>query len=64
MLAMPNELADKFYQIYAAAQRATMPGFGKLQPRIDVMLANYRDIRERDYAHLAPYKKVKKRDAF
>jgi hypothetical protein len=28
------------------------------------MLANYRDIWERDYAHLAPHKTVKKRDAF
>jgi hypothetical protein len=28
------------------------------------MLANCRDIWERYYAHLAPHKKVKKRDAF
>jgi len=28
------------------------------------MLANCRDIWERDYAHFAPHKKVKKRDAF
>jgi hypothetical protein len=28
------------------------------------MLANCRDIWERDYTHLAPHKKVKKRDAF
>ena len=28
------------------------------------MLANYRDIWERDYAYLVPHKKVKKRDAF
>jgi hypothetical protein len=34
-----------------------------LQPWIEVMLANYRDIWERGYAHLAPHKKVKKRDA-
>jgi hypothetical protein len=29
----------------------------KLQPWIEVMLANYRDIWERDYAHLALHKK-------
>jgi hypothetical protein len=28
------------------------------------MLANSRDIWERDYAHLAPHKKGEKRDAF
>jgi hypothetical protein len=28
------------------------------------MLANCRDIWERDYAHLAPHKKVKKKDTF
>ena len=28
------------------------------------MLANCREIWERDYAHLAPNKKMKKRDAF
>ena len=28
------------------------------------MLTNCRDIWERDYAHLAPHKRVKKRDAF
>jgi hypothetical protein len=28
------------------------------------MLANCRDIWEQDYTHLAPHKKVKKRDAF
>jgi hypothetical protein len=37
---------------------------GKLQPWVEVMLANCRDIWERDYAHLAPHKKMKKRDAF
>jgi hypothetical protein len=36
---------------------------GKLQSWIEVMLANCRDIWERDYVHLAPHKKVK-RDAF
>jgi hypothetical protein len=28
------------------------------------MLTNYKDVWERDYAHLAPQKKMKKRDAF
>jgi hypothetical protein len=28
------------------------------------MLINYKDVWERDYAHLAPQKKMKKRDAF
>ena len=38
---------------------------GKLQPWIEVVLASCRDIWERDYAHLAPHKKMKKkRDAF
>jgi hypothetical protein len=36
---------------------------GKLQPWVEVMLANCRDIWERDYAQLAPHKKMK-RDAF
>ena len=36
----------------------------KPQPSVEVMLANCRDIWERDYAHLAPHKKMKKRDAF
>jgi hypothetical protein len=35
----------------------------RLRPWVEVMLANYRDIWERGYAHLAPHKKVK-RDAF
>jgi hypothetical protein len=36
-----------------------------LQPWIEVMLANCRDVWERDYAHLAPQKKMKKkRNAF
>jgi hypothetical protein len=37
---------------------------GKLQPWIEVMLTNCRDTWERDYTHLAPQKKIKKRDAF
>ena len=36
----------------------------KLQPWIEVMLVNCREIWERDYAHLAPHKNVKRRDAF
>jgi hypothetical protein len=36
----------------------------RLQPWIEVMLANYRDIWERGYTHLTPHKKVKKRDTF
>jgi hypothetical protein len=36
----------------------------KLQRWIKVMLTNCRDIWERDYACLAPHKKVKKRDTF
>src|ERR1700730_1498192 len=49
---------------HRGAPFSIMPGFGKLQSRIEVVLANCRDIWERDYAYLAPHKKVKKRDAF
>jgi hAT family C-terminal dimerisation region len=67
------QLTDKSHQIYAAAtflnptQRRDFfdnSWVGKLQPWIEVMLSNCRDIWERDYAHLAPHKKMKKRDAF
>jgi hypothetical protein len=68
-------LTDKSHQIYAAAtflnptQRCDFfenSWIGKLQPWVEVMLANCRDVWERDYAHLTPHKKMKKkkRDAF
>jgi hypothetical protein len=67
------QLTDKSHQIYAAAtflnptQRRDFfdnAWVGKLEPWIEVMLANCRDIWQRDYAHLAPHRKMKKRDAF
>ena len=70
-------LTDKSHRIYAAAtflnptkRRDFFDNawVGKLQPWVEVMLANCRDIWEQDYAHLAPRKKKKKkkkkRDAF
>jgi hypothetical protein len=36
---------------------------GKLQPWVEVILANCRDTWEWDYARLTPQKKIKKRDA-
>jgi hAT family C-terminal dimerisation region len=67
------ELTDKSHQIYAVAtflnptQRRDFSDnawVGELQPWIEVMLANYRGTWEREYAHLAPQRKIKKRDAF
>jgi hypothetical protein len=67
------ELTDRSHQIYATAtflnptQRRDFfdsAWVGKLQPWVEIMLANCRDIWERDYAHLAPHKKAKQRDAF
>jgi hypothetical protein len=46
---MRNELTDKSYQVYATAQRRDFfdnAWVGKLQPWIEVRLANCRDIWE------------------
>ena len=61
----PSDLLRRnFSQSHTEARLFDNVRVGKLQPWIEVMLANCRDIWERDYAHLAPHKNVKKRDAF